>query len=588
MKSKKILIIVIIIIAILFIIGGGVLAYLFIATDTFKGDKELFSKYISQNIETVEKIGNSQIIETYKNLNDKEKYESNTVVKAVYSEGGEVSNPMNNLAAKLDIQRNNNEQYFYIDGQILFNDEEYMESEIINDKELYGIRFSDVAKQFISVKEDSNLDNVANDIGIDTATLQNIINIINGTNTVTEELATEDEIKSLKDKYFNMIVTTITNGTFSSNKKAMITYNNNTVATKAYTVSLTSEQVENLIIQILNSLKTETIITNNLKDNSFEEKIDEQIKTLTEEKEVPTVKITVYEQKQNTIRTVIEVGNYKILLENSEENEQIKSNIKINNTTSEQSEEYNIDLIKETKEGQEDITVDANVVKGEQNYNLSFVTEFVSTDQDLKLNTTVSYKKDILTASIKLENNIDFTNDFSKKVSLENANNVTLNNIEEEKRKNIIGVLKENVPLKFKKRIELLKQQLEIKEEKKEEEIPDYEMSQVEINKFNAKFEFYTGDEVSAENVKALLNIVCEHLGSYEIKLAEDQENTSSIREEDLRYVINLNIERNKKDEEGIKKILEKIKKDGKYKISISYKGENQLIDYIKIEEIKK
>lgn len=587
MKNKKVLIIVIIIIAIL-CICGGILAYLFIATDTFKSDKELFAKYISQNIEIVEKFGDSQIIKTYKNLKDKEKYESNTVVNAIYSEGGEVSNPMNNLAAKLDIQKNNNDQYFYLDGQILFNDEEYLESEIINDKEVYGIRFSDVAKQFISVKEDSNLDNVANDIGTDTATLQKLINIINGTNTVTEELITEDEMKSLKEKYSNMITATIIDGTFSSNKKAMITYNNNTVSTKAYTVALTSEQVENLIIQILNSLKTETIITNNVKDSSFEEKIDEQIRLITEEKEVPAVKITVYEQKQKTIRTVIEVGNYKILIENSEQNEQIKSNIKINNTTSDQSEEYNIELIKETKEGQEDINVDANVVKGEQNYNLNFITEFVSTDQDLKLNTTVSYKKDILTASIKLENNIDFTNDFSKKVSLENANNVILNNIEEEKRKNIIGVLKENVPLKFKKRIELLKQQLEIKEEKKEEEIPDYEMSQVEINKFNAKFEFYTGDEVSAENVKALLNIVGEHLGSYEIKLAEDQENTSSIREEDLRYVINLNIERNKKDEEGIKKILEKIKKDGKYKISISYKGENQLIEYIKIEEIKR
>lgn len=588
MKSKKILIIVIIIIAILIIGGGGVFAYLFVATDTFKSDKELFSKYISQNIETAKKLGDSQIIKTYENLKDKEKYESNTVIKSIYSEGGEVSNPMNNLAAKLDIQKNKNEQYFYLDGQILFNDEEYLESEIINDKELYGIRFSDVAKQFISVKDDSSLENVANDIGVDTVTLQNIIDVINGTNSITEELVTEDEMKNLKEKYSNMIVTAITNGTFSSNKKAMITYNNNTVSTKAYTVALTSEQVENLIVQILNSLKTETAITNNLKDSTFEEKIDNQIKILTEEEEVPTVKITVYEQKQNTIRTVIEIGKYKVILENSEESGQIKSNIKINNIASEQSEEYNIEVIKTTKEGQEDISVDANVVKGEENYGLSFGVEFKSTDQDIELNATASYKKDILTASIELKNTVDLANDFTKKVNLENANNVTLNNMEVDKRKNIIEVLKENVPAKFKKRVELLKQQLEIKDEKKEDEIPDYEMSQVEINKFNAKFEFYTGDEVSAENVKALLNTVGENLGSYEIKIAEDQENTSEIREEDLRYNINLNIERNKKDEEGIKKVLEKIKDDGKYKVSISYKGENQLIEAIKIEEIKK
>ena len=52
-------------------------------------------------------------------------------------------------------------------------------------------------------------------------------------------------------------------------------------------------------------------------------------------------------------------------------------------------------------------------------------------------------------------------------------------------------------------------------------------MSQVEINKFNAKFEFYTGNEVSAENVKTLLTTVKDNLGSYEIKLDENQESTS-------------------------------------------------------------
>ena len=45
MKSKKILIIVIIIIAMLSICGV-VFSYLFIATDTFKSDKELFAKYM--------------------------------------------------------------------------------------------------------------------------------------------------------------------------------------------------------------------------------------------------------------------------------------------------------------------------------------------------------------------------------------------------------------------------------------------------------------------------------------------------------------------------------------------------------------
>ena len=69
MKSKKILIIVIIIIAML-AIGGGIFAYLFIATDTFKSDKELFSKYMSQNLDTFKNLGNSQTFQIYKGLQD--------------------------------------------------------------------------------------------------------------------------------------------------------------------------------------------------------------------------------------------------------------------------------------------------------------------------------------------------------------------------------------------------------------------------------------------------------------------------------------------------------------------------------------
>ena len=64
MKSKKILIISIIIILILVVaVAGTVFGYLYIKTDTFKTDKELFAKYISQNAETLQKFSDSQIIQ---------------------------------------------------------------------------------------------------------------------------------------------------------------------------------------------------------------------------------------------------------------------------------------------------------------------------------------------------------------------------------------------------------------------------------------------------------------------------------------------------------------------------------------------
>ena len=124
MKSKKILIITLIIILVL-AVAGTVFTYLFLATDTFKSDKELFAKYISQNSETLEKFTDLQTKKVYEGLKDEEKYESDTEIKATYSEGGEVSNPINNLSAKINVQKDKSEDYFYADGQISYGDEKY-------------------------------------------------------------------------------------------------------------------------------------------------------------------------------------------------------------------------------------------------------------------------------------------------------------------------------------------------------------------------------------------------------------------------------------------------------------------------------
>lgn len=584
MKNKKILIIIITIIAVLGI-GGAVFAYLFVATDTFKSDKELFGTYISQNIETLKKMRNSQTVQVYKNLENEDKYESDTDIKMKYSEGGEVSNPVNNLSAHLSIQKDNANEYFFANGQILFDEEEYLEAEVIKDKKLYGMRFPDVAKQFVSIEEDENLENVANDIGIDTITLETIMDIIDGTTQIGEEMISQDELEELKEKYSNIITEAIFNGTFSNSKKSMITYNDNTIKTNAYTVSLTSEQVENLLVQILNNLKTETVIVENIKDESFEEKIDEQIKVLSEEQEVPAIKITVYEQNKNTIRTVVEIGLDKIIIENTEENGELKSKIQISKISSDKTDVYNIELTKNTMENQENINLTANIEK-EENYTLSFVSEMQFTENDIELSLTVSYKKDILTASIVLENSVDLGNDFEKKETLSDSNNVVLNDAEEGRRKSIIDTLKTNIPLKIETRLGLLRDALGIESDNETDEIvPEYEMTQVEINKFNAKFEFYTGNEVSPENVKSLLETVENNLGNCEITPVDDQENTDEIDEEDIKYIIKLNIERDNTDEDAIAQVLEKISDDKKYKISISYKEENQLIDYILIEE---
>ena len=586
MKSKKILIITLIIILVL-AVAGTVFAYLFIATDTFKGDKELFAKYISQNSETLEKFTDLQTKKVYEGLKDEEKYESDTEIKATYSEGGEVSNPINNLSAKINIQKDNTEDYFYADEQILYGNEKYLEAEAIKDQEAYGVRFTDIVKQFVTVKNDSKLGEVAKDLGTDSVTLEKIMDVIDGKENATEEIISKEDVQKIKDKYMNIITNAISNGTFSSNKDAKITYNNNTVSAKAYTVSLTSEQVEGMIVEILNNLKEEDKI-----GEKYQDKINDIISNITDEKEIPAVKITVYEQNKKTIRTAIEITSLaKITVENTDENNELKTKIQISGISTETTEEYNIEITKKTDENQENVEAVLSVTNGDDTYQAGISNTLKNSDSEIQIKTIFEYKKDILTAALNLNNNIILGDSFEKKQTLAN-NNYVLNDAPAESRQKVITQLKQVVPEKMTTRMGLLMEAIGLKQNNvTETEKPESEMTQVDINKFNAKFEFFTGDEVTPENVKTLIGIAKENLGSYEINIVEDSQNsgnTTTTDPEKIKYSIKLKIEKGKTNEDGTNQILAKISDKKKYKVSIFYKEQNNMIDYITIDEAAK
>ena len=586
MKSKKILIITLIIILVL-AVACTVFAYLFIATDTFKGDKELFAKYISQNSETLEKFTDLQTKKVYEGLKDEEKYESNTEIKATYSEGGEVSNPINNLSAKINIQKDNTEDYFYADGQISYGNEKYLEAEAIKDQEAYGVRFTDIVKQFVTVKNDSKLGEVAKDLGTDSVTLEKIMDVIDGKENATEEIVSKEDVQKIKDKYMNIITNAVSNGTFSSNKDAKITYNNNTVSAKAYTVSLTSEQVEGMIVEILNNLKEEDKI-----GEKYQDKINDIISNITDEKEIPAVKITVYEQNKKTIRTAIEITSLaKITVENTDENNELKTKIQISGISTETTEEYNIEITKKTDENQENVEAVLSVTNGDDTYQAGISNTLKNSDSEIQIKTIFEYKKDILTAALNLNNNIILGDSFEKKQTLAN-NNYVLNDATAESRQKVITQLKQVVPEKMTTRMGLLMEAIGLKQNNvTETEKPESEMTQVDINKFNAKFEFFTGDEVTPENVKTLIGIAKENLGSYEINIVEDSQNsgnTTTTDPEKIKYSIKLKIEKGKTNEDGTNQILAKISDKKKYKVSIFYKEQNNMIDYITIDEAAK
>ena len=556
MKKNKILIIVISIILVL-AITAGVLAYLFIATDTFKSTQELFGKYFAQNLETFEKIIDFDTIKVYQNLKNETKYESTTNVQVIHSEGGEVSNPLNNLSLKLNVQKDDEEKYFYGDAKILYENEECLETEVIKEQEQYGIRFTDSFKQFITINQDEDIESIAKDIGIDVKILEVLINVMDGNG----EIISEEQVSETKNKYLNIITKEISNGTFEKQKNAMITYNDVTTKTNAYTVLLTSEQVERILTQIVDEINEETVI--------------------------PSAKITVYEQKQQTIRTVFEIGENKITIEDLEQDGKLTVKINYLNSSNEDVLEYNTEIIKTNLENEESIEIITNIINGEDNRTINFLNKMELIDNKIKFGLELNHKQDITTTSLKLENITTKGNSFEKVQTLTSDNYRSLSSISDEtRRKQIIDSLKEIVVQVTTERIAQIIGKLGLQSDENEEIIQQEEISQANINNFNAKFEFYTGEEVSIENIKTLLDVVKENCSGHTIMNIESTGEIADLEEVEPKSVITLYIEEDKTNDESITKVLEEINENKKYKVLISYKESNGLIDYITITEI--
>lgn len=587
MKGKKILIIVIMLIIVIAVVSA-IFGYLYMTTDLLKSNQDLFSKYFNQNIEIIETMKESNTYSTYENLKNEGTYESNIEIKVTNSEGGEISNPINNLSGKINTKRDNANEYLYQDAQILYNDEEYLEVELIKDKEILGIRFPDVVKQFVTVKNDENIEDIAEDIGVETIQLESYMNILNGTESVLEQFLTKEEFETLKQKYYNIIIENLQNAKYSNQKKSVITVNNATIETNAYSLILSQDQVGNIIMQTLNNIKTDNIILQKAKmfgKEDFAADIDKIIEELSDYEKIYELKITVYEKKGATVRTVVEYGSNKIIFEDSFENNETKIKIQKSKLNTDEINEQIIEISKSNTESQEILNFVINNTKGDENNTISFSSNTQLSNNQIIIDTELKYIKGINSTSIKSKNTTNILNVLENKFELDGTNNVILSDLDVEKRKYIIELLKEKVPEKFEIRIELLKQALGLNSNEQQQSEPnENEMTQVEINRFNAKFEFYTGDSVSAENVKTLLEIVKNNIGSAEITtIGESEGNT---KPEDLPINMKITIEKDKQNDELMNQILEKVKDKKKYQILIKYKEENNLIDYITITEI--
>lgn len=597
--SKKVAIIIILIILIIGICGG-VFAYLFLATDTFKSEKELFFNYLTQNVETIKEIANSKTLENYNNLKNGQTYEENTTANIKYAEGGEISSPYNNLSMTLKNQKDTD--YNYKDFNIIFEEQSAVQIEGIQNSGNYGIRFSNLLKQFVSLENGQKIDGL--EIEDDKLEALNAI-IVDDSTYFQDMIFSKQELQSLESKYITVISQILSQGKFSKQSKSTITVGSQSIQTTAYSVDLTGYQFQNLIIEILNNLKIDDTIIGKIEaisgsSENYVNTIDSKIRQV-EDKDFKAVKIVVYEKGGVTQRTEMQSEDFNVIMDISIQNGNGNITFEYTSLNSENNSKT-LNISKQLTDTKENYAITFNVANGEEEYEIN-----ATLDSDFaRTNLSFGYKKGITEITISLENNISTS--IGEKIELTSENNVILNELSEESLSATLNVLNVQVPEKLKGRYELLIQKLQatelineiknkyniifgaevVEEEQPQEsgdnltgeETPSSEaddLTKTEINRFNAMFQFYSGTGISGANVKQMVELSKDYLESVNIEPIEGENNKEKIT---------LNIKLGSANVELANSIIERIDEQKKYEVSMTFNETNGILETITITQI--
>lgn len=606
-------------IIVIIIIITGILLYL--NTDMFKSNKTLFFKYLgksSENIKEIEEIFESTEYE--KNLQNN-KYTDDINIKVNYTNNLQTtsednSNTINNVKLLIKGEEDKNNKYSYKDFKLEKDkniatntenqsssensnesnnkEQNIMEVEYIKNDNNYGIRFSDLFKQYLLV-ENNNLKDLFRKIGYSEQELENLPDSIEINDiTLSDIKFTEDEIKQLSEKYSEIINKKVSKEKFEKKSKQVITINEKNITTNAYILKLTNEELNNLYVDLLESLKQDEIILNKIESiqnkinsininsseskdlkESFVEKIDLQIEKINKTNiGNQETKIIVYENSGKTIRTAIQGKDYEINFDyiNTQDEKNIELIVK-----KDEIETYNIKL-KKDKDG-----IKLDIYSNDETNPIKISLEQNKNESDKKCSNNINLKYENANSKLEVsaEQEINIVDNFENENTLNAQNSILLNGLEKEQLQAVLNQVSEEVQQK----INSISEEVKINDIQeilealgiinKQQNIEAGGITETEKNRFNSKFEILKGEELDNENVLKVVEAVKDNIINAQVDTNEE---------------IKIEISSNESNQDIEKSLEEYIKKekDKKYDIKIEYDEDTELVKYIIMTPAKK
>ena len=591
----------------------GDLAFLYLKTDAFKSNETLFAKYLMQNFNAIDNLANNGTEEITNALNTN-KYTSELVGKIEYVENVNTSdenkdNPINNMQVKINSQTDKNNKYYYKDIKVTKDDENLMRTEYLNQENIYGIRLDGI-KQFVSI-DSSNLNNIQKDFN--NTNLEGIFTTIdfNGIFNFSQE-----EKQKLSNTYLEVMKNNISKDKYYKQSNNLITVNNKDVYANAYYMKLTREEYNDLKIKMLEQLSKDEVILSKI--DKLEETIKEKDSSYNEDKKLrdsfkeyindtiediknnnigsDEVKITVYENKGQTVRTSIEMNTNKLNID------LFNNAIKLEDTVLGETENKKIiKVVKDSSSAEQNIDIAYEEVEdSEVVVDLKITNQQKMEGNDIKNDSSLEVSNDKCKVNIEIQDTIKIVNEFEQKNDFEN-DNVNLNELDDDKVETIVNILISNIQGQFNNFNEnipvenfvKLLQDLNLTKKGTIQISDKATVTETEKNRFNSQFEFFASENLTKDNIKELLNVTENDFKDMKIILngQESELDTSKLEGNSSRDYINnieeidLYIKENQTNENKKTDLLAFLEKSSKkYDVSLEYNEQTGLVEMIKIK----
>ena len=437
-KKKGIIITIVIIILLIAIAVGGVMLYLF--TDLFKSNQTLFLKYFDQTIQGMKYETNDQtkdIIEAQKENPYQMKGTLNFDYDGSENQQAEV---LKQMKVELETNANGQEEKSYTKASILYQNQNLFNLEYANSNNIYALKSDEIVTAFIGVRN-SNLKVLAQKLGMqDTSNIPDSITPIDYEDLLN---ISEEEKQHISDTYLPVIVNNIEKSKYSKQSNIPITKEGVEYNTTAYRVDLTSEDIANISVKLLETLKQDSITLNFIATkakildlpeeytqvNNLTKQIDEQIKKIEDSEKSPEngVSIVVYEEKGQTVLTEIIVkNNVKFTLYASNTNQKNSIYVMAENLST--SNDYNtvemqVTQTKTAKQTNTEILVNKDNDNGLEIY---LTNEGLPSDEKVTTTCEINYNDGNDKYIANYEQEINF-NEENEIISLDNTNCAILN-----------------------------------------------------------------------------------------------------------------------------------------------------------------